>query len=137
MKKTGFSLIELLVAVAIIAVIAAIGYPAYTRYVQTSRRADAIQALANGQAIYEKCYASNFTFAPTSGACATNIPASSANGYYQISTSSTATTYTITATALGAQLYDVDCQTLTIDQSGIKTASNNQASDTSSTCWPK
>lgn len=131
-RAHGFTLIELMIVVLIIAILSAIAYPAYTKFVLRSRRSDAYAALNQAQAIKERCYAQYFSYEPTAsvGTCPA-IPATSSEGYYSISEPvSTASTYTVTATAVGPQAQDTGCATLSIDQAGNKTSTGG-ASD----CW--
>ena len=130
MKRTcGFTLIELMIVVAIIAILSAIAYPAYNKYVYRSRRSDAYAALNQDQAIMERCYAQYFSYQPTTGSCPA-IPASSPEGYYQIGTAITSSTYAIKATAIGPQAADTGCATLSLDQAGNKTSTGGSAN-----CW--
>ncbi len=62
MKNKGFSLIELMIVLAIIGILSAIGYPSYDSYMKKSRRADgkiALQRMADRQ---ERFYLQNNTY---------------------------------------------------------------------------
>jgi type IV pilus assembly protein PilE len=135
----GFTLIELVIVVAIVAILAAVAYPSYTRQVMSSRRSDAFAALAQDQAIMERCYSQNFTYNPAplaNGSAACPLPATSPQNYYTVAISNqTATTYTITATAAGVQANDKNCATISIDQAGDRQAFDASGSSTSGTCW--
>ncbi|EQD70960.1 type-IV pilin [mine drainage metagenome] len=130
-RAHGFTLIELMIVVAIIAILSAIAYPAYTKYVYRSRRSDAYAALNQDQAIMERCYAQYFSYAPTTGSCPT-IAANSPEGYYSMTVAPTSSTYTITATAIGPQAADTGCATLSLDQAGNKTSTPTGGS---ANCW--
>lgn len=112
-RVAGFTLIELMIVVAIIGILAAFAYPAYGRYVMETRRTDAVSALLSGIQSMERCRATNYSYAD----CQNNLPAESEEKFYAITASNvSATTFTLTATAQGAQAQDTDCPTLTIDQ---------------------
>lgn len=132
-RPSGFSLIELMIVVAIIAILTAIAYPAYTKYIYRSRRSDAYAGLNQAQTVLERCYAQYFSYKPASsvGTCPAP-PATSPEGYYSITPAVTASTYTITAKpfAGGPQAADVDCPSFSITQGGQKTPD-----PLTSTCW--
>ena len=122
----GFSLLELMVVVAIIGILAAIAYPSYKDYLNRSRRIDAQSIMLNIQSLQERFRVNN----PAYGALADlgSIPSSE---YYTFAVSGTsATAYTITATAKSgtSQANDTGCTFMTIDQD-----STNNFPD----CWKK
>ena len=118
----GFSLLELLVAIAIIGILAGIAYPAYQQYVLKSNRSEAIQALTSAAASLER------QFTDTNSYTGLAIPGTTSGGHFTVSTQVTATSYTLTAQATGSQTKDTRCATFSINQAGVKTA-------TSSECW--
>jgi type IV pilus assembly protein PilE len=122
-EQLGFTLIELIIAVAIIGILASIGTSSYQSYVRQSRRAEALAALLELQNQQERYRVNNTSYAATS---ALTLPASD---YYTYSASDVAsTTYTLTATAKSSQTADTGCTSLTLNQSGTKTPSS---------CWKK
>ena len=128
-RQLGFTLVELVIAVAIVGILAMVAYPAYTDQVYKTRRSDAIASLLNVAQQFERCYteASNYTAA----VCPTGFPIDSSEGYYSIALavgSLSANSYTLVATAQGVQAGDAQCATLSFDQLGNKTA-------TQTTCW--
>ena len=130
-RARGFTLIEVMIVVAIVGILAAIAIPSYSTYIRKSRRADAMASLSQAQTTIERCYAANFSYAMPP--CAAP-PATSANGFYAIAAVSTATTYTLTATAAGAQVADTTCTTMTIDQANQQAAADN-ANTAQPSCW--
>ena len=127
----GFTLVELMIVVAIVAILAAIGYPSYQNSVQKSRRADGRAALQEAAARQERMYTESNTYSSDVSKLVTNSDGtSSPEGYYTISvnlscsrTVSNTTYYScfaLTATATGAQVSDTDCATLTLNHVGAK-----------------
>ena len=137
-SQQAFTLIELMITVAIVAILAAIAYPAYTSQVLRSHRTDARNTLLQIQVAQEKYFLQNNKYATTDALITTPTTASppglgiTAPTYYTVSFGGTATntSYTATATATGAQAKDTACLTFSIDQTGNKTP-------TGSNCWTR
>lgn len=134
-RSHGFSLIELVVAVAIVGILTAIAMPSYRRYVLQGNRTDAIKALASYQQDLERCYSQNFTYV----GCAqtASLPAATTAGDYTISfsTAPAATSYTLQATAIGTQAPDTQCAVFTITQAGAQAAQDTSHADQTQACW--
>ena len=101
----GFTLIEVMVTVAIVAILAAIAYPSFRDYVLRGRLVDATTGLATMRANMERYFQDNRTYKSTgsftSPCLATPTPTS---GYFQLSCTSgqpTDTTYTLQAVGSG------------------------------------
>ncbi len=133
----GVSLVEIMVAIAIIAILTSIAIPAYTRYAQKALRHEAIADLLKIQLIqehyrnYNASYGTETQLATYNGG---SLPITSTTGNYTItvtdSTGSgnpTTTSYAIQATAVGNQANDSEqgssCATLMITEQGTKTPS--------------
>ena len=120
MKKNsrGFTLVELMIVVAIIGILAAVGYPSYQNSVMKAQRADAIDALLVEAGRIEEYYLINDTYDGTTAFAVANS-GDSAEGFYKISVSGvTDFAYLLTATRTPAT--DPDCPTLTLNQLGAK-----------------
>ena len=87
-KNRGFTLIELMVAVAIVAILAGIGYPSYRDYIVRGQLSDAVSGLATVRAQMERHFQDNRTYA-TVGAFTT--PCATATGFNNFTVSCPAT----------------------------------------------
>lgn len=122
----GFTLVELLVVVAIIGILVKIAYPNYTNYIKKSRRTAAQSEMLNIANREEQFLLANRQYADKATIIASGygLPASLTAFYtYDVvpTNSSTASpTYLITFTAIGAQTSDGN---LTLDNQGVKTPS--------------
>jgi type IV pilus assembly protein PilE len=130
----GFSLLELMITVAIIGVLSAIALPSYRSYVLRGNRTDAIKALAFYQQALERCYSQNFSYA----GCAQipMMPVATTDGYYSITMPTlTNTSYVLLATTAGTQASDTQCTTFQITQAGIQSAQDSSSNDQTQACW--
>jgi len=128
--QRGFTLIELMITVAVIAVLAAVAYPSYMEYLKKGRRAAAqtfIMEVANKQSQY-LLDARNYAVTGDATAITTlglTVP-SDVSPYYDLKVDPAAATnpptYTITATPKGTQAND---GILTLDNQGAKTCKGN------------
>lgn len=98
-NQTGFTLIELMITVAIIGILAAIATPSYTDYIKRGYVADATNTLSSMRAKLEQHYQDNRAYT-TVGAFATPCTASTV-GKFNITCTLTANTFTVTATGTG------------------------------------
>ena len=146
----GFSLIELMVVLAVAGILAAIAYPAYTNQMQRGRRADAL-ALVTAVMQSQERYRSNVSRYSDSLADLKVVPAD-VTPHYDVALSAVAGAeldigYVATVTPLrsGKQFSDVTCKSFTMTLKGATpkyTATGDPEGtgtdkDTSSACWPK
>lgn len=131
-NNKGFTLIELMIVIAIIGILAGVGYPAYTSAVKKASRADAIDSLLSLAGRMEEYYINNDTYAgATVNAAGTGTVGTNktSDDLYTMSiTSATAFVYTLTATPKSA---DPECGNLTLDSLGQKGTS----AGTVEACW--
>ncbi len=125
-KQKAFTLIELMITVAIVGILASIAIPSYQDSVMKSRRADAKGALLSLANTMERNFTTTNSYV---GVTPTNTD------YYTITITATASSYTLSAAPVGAQANN-SCGTLTLTQTGVKCPSDNLtcASHTAG-CW--
>lgn len=144
-QTAGFTLMELMITVAIVGILAAIAFPSYQDSVRKSRRGDAKAALLENAGFMERYYSTNFRYTATAGTagcpalpvqCLPREVASASCStdsrvYYTIAgtCASSNITFTLTATPkLGSPQASDTCGNLTVDQTGARTP-------TTSGCW--
>jgi type IV pilus assembly protein PilE len=131
LNHKGFTLVELMIVVAIISILASIAIPAYSDYVTRGKIAQAISELADARIKMEQFYQDNRTYSPGINAASLGI-ASGSKSYFTYALSSVGlTSYTITATGVGT----ISTYSYTINQSNTKTSATPWGN--SSTCWVK
>lgn len=149
-SKAGFTLVELLIVMAIVAILGVIAVPSYRNYVVGARQNSAQQALLRMAGAMENCYSMNQTYV---GCFGTNnsgvndfLKANDLESYYTLKngenwTNPTARNFVVAVEATGGQFNDVasGCQVLAVDRLGRKliASSGGQLSvDANNTCWP-
>lgn len=144
-REAGFTLIELMAAIVIGALLMAIAVPSYTSQVRKSRRTDAKSALMDMATREERYLSLNNAYTNASanlGYGPGGFPQTVGSGYYTISvapptaaSAGVAAAFTATATPIGAQTKDTQCQSFSIDSTGKQLATDSGGNDTTTTCW--
>lgn len=131
---TGFTLIELMITVAIVAILAAVAYPSYIEHVRKSRRAQAKADLVELAQLAERFHTANGTFAnfslSGSGGFTQSPKEGAARYLLSLAAAPSSSTFSVVATPQGDQAKD-KCGTLSLNQAGAKSASGGSVAD----CW--
>jgi type IV pilus assembly protein PilE len=142
----GFTLIELMITVAVVAILATIAVTSYSSQIQKSRRTDARSAVLDLAGREEKLFSTTnaysndaFTLGYASVA-ATPWPINIGSQYYSVTVTSpdltqpagTQPNYLVTATAINGQVADTQCTSLSVNQTGTQTSAGTAPA---ATCW--
>lgn len=135
--QKGFTLIELMIVVAIIGILAAIAYPAYQDYVLRAKRLDAMSALSDLRLIQEKYRASNVEYGSIASLAAAGFvtnPLYSPDDYWSITVESPdQSNYFVVATAKDPHT-DYVCSPMAADKNGPSTGSGSYKP---LSCWER
>ena len=142
----GFTLVELMIVVAIVGILAAIAYPSYNQYILKSRRADARNSVLDLASRQERFFSVNNTYSSSPAALgygttpsAFPVPVTvSGRSYYTITAtvSSTPAGFVAIATPITPQTTDSKCYSFQVDQSGAQSNLDSGGTALSTTgCW--
>jgi type IV pilus assembly protein PilE len=142
-RTRGFTLIEVLITVAIVSILAAVALPSYTDYITRSKIVEATSSLTDMRVRLEQNFLDSRQYpascvAPAAGpAPATQIYLPASSKYFTVTCALTATTYTVTATGTAAQA--MGGFVYTIDQGNNRRTtglpSGWSGAGAGSTCW--
>ncbi len=135
-KAQGFTLIEVIIVVAIIGILAAIAVPSYTQYLTDGRRTDAITFLSEAAGEQIRYFSANNQYAGSMGELGYGTGATfvTPEGHYSVSVDNPGSQgrFVLTATPVadGPQAGDVECAAFTISDTGVK-----RNTGTNADCW--
>jgi type IV pilus assembly protein PilE len=134
-QGAGFTLIELMIAVAIVAIIAGVAYPQYTDYVQRSRVAEATGTLSTTRVRLEQFYQDNRNYGSTASACGVAMP--TADYFtYTCNWGAGGTNQSFLLTATGKTSANMGGFTFTVDHTNAqRTTAFVGASSLPANCW--
>lgn len=134
-RTRGFTLIELMIVVAVVGILAAIAYPSYAEYVRRSHRSEARTGLLQAAQWLERAATVTGTY-PAAADFPTALTKVSSDLYDITYTPGTTPPYTLKATPKGAQAID-KCGTYTLDNTGLRGAAGKTADPIVTECWNK
>ena len=132
-NRTGFTLIELVIAIAVVGILASIAYPSYVNQMRQTRRADCEAALMQLAGVMERDFSRNNQYQDliAAGSFSGQCPIDGGTAAYTLDYQAlTATSYNLRATPAGPQAGD-PCGNLTLTNTLLK----GQSSGTLAECW--
>lgn len=149
-KTRGFTLIELMIAVAVVGIVSAIAYPSYREQIQKSRRSEAKSALLENAQFLERNYTANNCYHRTDGNCAdgvdidlpvTAVRDSNGEARYTIrfvDGQATRNSFLLEAVPGGTMSGDA-CGTFTLNHLGVKNVKDKPdgSTKTAEECWQR
>jgi len=137
-RALGFTLIELMVALAILAIVVAVAIPSYTNFVINSNRSEAKVILNSTAQALERCYTrySDYSDPNCPASDSANFPIESEGDWYQMDFSDQTIgtdTYTLTAVPQGSQATrDTECKNFELTHTGARNVTGSASVDD---CW--
>ena len=128
-SNRGFTLIEIMIVIAIIGIVITIGYPSLTEYVKKGRRAEVAGLLSEQAQMLERFYSKSNVYTGAVGL-------STGNDYYTITPTLTDQTFLLTAVRKpGTSMATDKCGDFTITNTGVRSMVNATAGLTTKDCW--
>lgn len=128
-SNRGFTLIEIMIVIAIIGIVITIGYPSLTEYVKKGRRTEVAGLLSEQAQILERFYSMKNVYTDATGL-------SAGNDFYTITPTLTDQTFLLTATRkAGSTMASDKCGDFTLTNTGVRSMVNATSGLTTKDCW--
>jgi type IV pilus assembly protein PilE len=128
-SNRGFTLIEIMIVIAIIGIVITIGYPSLTEYVKKGRRTEVAGLLSEQAQILERFYSKNNVYTNATGL-------SAGNDFYTITPTLTDQTFLLTATRkAGSTMASDKCGDFTLTNTGVRSMVNAVSGLATKDCW--
>ncbi|MGY1889785.1 hypothetical protein PS619_02313 [Pseudomonas fluorescens] len=125
----GFTLIEIMIVIAIIGIVITIAAPSYTEYLKKGRRAEVVSLLSEQAQSLERFYTKNNVYTGITGL-------STGNDFYTITPTITDQTFVLTATRkTGTSMATDKCGDFTLTNTGVRSMNNATTGLTTKDCW--
>ena len=130
--QQGFTLMEILVVVAIVAILAALGYPSYMASVRKTNRSDGMAVLMETAQVLERCHTTYGQYDNVNCRIQPGDKILSSHQHYEVTIAADESSFILTAApASDAQKQDTACGDLSLTHTGRKSASGTQPDR----CW--
>ncbi|GLH39813.1 MULTISPECIES: type IV pilin protein [Pseudomonas] len=128
-SSRGFTLIEIMIVIAIIGIILTISIPSYNEYVKKGRRAEVVSLLSEQAQTLERFYTRNNVYTGVTGL-------STGNDFYTITPTLTDQTFVLTAIRkTGSAMATDKCGDFTLTNTGVRSMNNATTGVTTKDCW--
>lgn len=128
-SSRGFTLIEIMIVIAIIGIILTISIPSYNEYVKKGRRAEVVSLLSEQAQTLERFYTRNNVYTGVTGL-------SAGNDFYTITPTLTDQTFVLTAIRkTGTAMATDKCGDFTLTNTGVRSMNNAATGVTAKDCW--
>jgi type IV pilus assembly protein PilE len=135
-SQIGFTLIELMITVAVVGILAAIGYPQYTQYVQRGKIVEALGEMSTVRVRLEQYYQDNRNYGSTATTCGVAMPAKPAFTF-TCNWGAGGTSQSFLVTATGRAAGGMGGFTYTVDETNAQKTTEFEGAASTATCWVK